>query len=71
MYIIALDPWGSYVDGRSIKESDLVKAFAKSKGFTTEETHKEPVVDLLHSPIKAYEESLNKPVISEVKRKKK
>lgn len=60
MYIIVLDPWGSYVDGRTIEHKELVEMFAKSRGFATQETDKEPVIDLLISPIKHYEEEMKK-----------
>jgi len=63
MYIVVKDPWGSYVDGRPIEHRELVEVYAKEKGFTTQETDKEPVIDMLSSPIKAWSDArLQEPI---------
>lgn len=52
-YINAVDEYGSFVDGRSVLEIALVRAFAESKGYKTEPTDKEPYIDA-NSPIDAW-----------------
>ncbi len=66
MYIIVKDPWGSYVDGRDISHKDIVETFAKLKGFTTEETDKEPVIDMANSPVSIWENARILPPMTEI-----
>ena len=68
MYIIVKDPWGSYVDGRSIEHKELVEAFALSRGFTTEETDKEP--EFSNGLITKYEEEMKKVSMKKVEASK-
>ncbi len=70
MYIAVFDPWGSYVDGRPIEHKELVEAFAKAKGFTTQEIDKEPIIDFVNSHIKNYEEEMKKITMKKVESSK-